>query len=74
MSTASVSWPAVHADRVGALGLLGQLLDRISAGQKPKPPEAHAMMRRAQRQLFSNIESPGRFGATKKPRARHFVV
>ena len=43
MSTASVSWlswPTVHDDRVGALGLLGQLLDRISAGQKPKPPEA----------------------------------
>jgi len=24
---------------VAALGLVGQLLDRISAGQKPKPPE-----------------------------------
>jgi hypothetical protein len=43
MSAASVSWPTVDDDRVGALDHLGQLLDRISAG--PKPPEApcHAM-------------------------------
>jgi hypothetical protein len=40
MSAASVSWPTVDDDRVGALDHLGQLLDRIRAGQKPKPPEA----------------------------------
>lgn len=40
MSTASVPWPAVDGDRVGALDHLGQLLDRISARQKAKPPEA----------------------------------
>jgi hypothetical protein len=66
MSTVSVSWPAVHDDRVGGVGPL----DRVSAG--PEPPEAPC--HDAQRQLFSNVESPGRFGAMKKPRARHFVV
>jgi hypothetical protein len=36
-----LSFPAgKHDDRVDALGLVGQLLDRISAKQKPKPPEA----------------------------------
>jgi predicted phage terminase large subunit-like protein len=36
-----LSFPAgAHDDQVDALGLVGQLLDRISAGQKPKPPEA----------------------------------
>jgi predicted phage terminase large subunit-like protein len=35
-----LSFPAgTHDDQVDALGLVGQLLDRISAGQKPKPPE-----------------------------------
>ena len=35
-----LSFPASkHDDQVDALGLVGQLLDRISAGQKPKPPE-----------------------------------
>jgi predicted phage terminase large subunit-like protein len=35
-----LSFPAgAHDDQVDALGLVGQLLDRISAGQKPKPPE-----------------------------------
>ena len=35
-----LSFPAGrHDDQVDALGLVGQLLDRISAGQKPKPPE-----------------------------------
>jgi Family of unknown function (DUF5681) len=34
------SFPAgKHDDQVDALGLVGQLLDRISAKQKPKPPE-----------------------------------
>jgi hypothetical protein len=28
-----------HDDQVDALGLVGQLLDRVSASQKPKPPE-----------------------------------
>jgi hypothetical protein len=35
-----LSFPAgKHDDQVDALGLVGQLLGRISAGQKPKPPE-----------------------------------
>src|SRR6516162_6810231 len=35
-----LSFPAgKHDDQVDALGLVGQLLDRISAGQNPKPPE-----------------------------------
>src|SRR5215470_16070050 len=35
-----LSFPAgKHDDQVDALGLVGQLLDRISAKQKPKPPE-----------------------------------
>ena len=29
----------VHDDQVDALGLIGQLLDIMIAGQKPKPPE-----------------------------------
>ena len=34
-----LSFPAgQHDDQVDALGLIGQLLDRISAGQRPKPP------------------------------------
>jgi hypothetical protein len=28
-----------YDDQVDALGLIGQLLDRITAGQKPKPPD-----------------------------------
>ena len=28
-----------HDDIVDALGLVGQLLDRITVGSKPKPPE-----------------------------------
>jgi hypothetical protein len=28
-----------HDDQVDALGLVGQLLDKINAGQKPKPPD-----------------------------------
>src|SRR5207244_12299990 len=28
-----------HDDQVDALGLVGQLLDKISAGPRPKPPE-----------------------------------
>ncbi len=36
-----LSFPAgKHDDQVDALGLVGQLLDRISATRKPKPPEA----------------------------------
>jgi hypothetical protein len=42
-------YPALHSellsfptgkydDQVDALGLIGQLLDRITAGQRPKPP------------------------------------
>jgi predicted phage terminase large subunit-like protein len=35
-----LSFPAgKHDDIVDALGLVGQLLDRISVGSKPKPPE-----------------------------------
>ena len=35
-----LSFPAgKHDDQVDALGLIGQLLDRINAGRKPKPPE-----------------------------------
>jgi hypothetical protein len=35
-----LSFPAgKHDDQVDALGLVGQLLDRISVGQKPKLPE-----------------------------------
>ena len=29
-----------HDDQVDALGLVGQLLDKINVGQKPKPPDA----------------------------------
>jgi hypothetical protein len=28
-----------HDDQVDALGLVGQLLDKINVGQKPKPPD-----------------------------------
>jgi hypothetical protein len=36
-----LSFPAgMHDDQVDALGLIGQLLDRIGAGQKLKPPTA----------------------------------
>jgi hypothetical protein len=36
-----LSFPAGrHDDQVDALGLVGQLLDKISAGPRPKPPEA----------------------------------
>src|SRR5947209_19730227 len=31
--------PREHDDQVDALGLVGQLLDKINAGQKPKPPD-----------------------------------
>jgi hypothetical protein len=35
-----LSFPAgKYDDQVDALGLVGQLLDRITAGQKPKPPD-----------------------------------
>jgi hypothetical protein len=35
-----LSFPAGrHDDQVDALGLVGQLLDKINAGQKPKPPD-----------------------------------
>jgi hypothetical protein len=35
-----LSFPAgKHDDQVDALGLVGQLLDKINAGRKPKPPE-----------------------------------
>jgi hypothetical protein len=35
-----LSFPAgKHDDEVAALGLVGQLLDKINAGQKPKPPD-----------------------------------
>ncbi len=34
-----LSFPAGKHDQVDALGLVGQLLDRINAGQKPKPPQ-----------------------------------
>ena len=38
-----LSFPAgKYDDQVDALGLIGQLLDRITAGQKPKPPEQKA--------------------------------
>jgi hypothetical protein len=35
-----LSFPAgKHDDQVDALGLVGQLLDKINAGQRPKPPD-----------------------------------
>jgi hypothetical protein len=35
-----LSFPAGrHDDQVDALGLVGQLLDKISAGPRPKPPD-----------------------------------
>ena len=35
-----LSFPAgKHDDQVDALGLIGQLLDHITPGNKPKPPE-----------------------------------
>jgi hypothetical protein len=35
-----LSFPAgKHDDQVDALGLIGQLLDRMDAGQKPRPPD-----------------------------------
>jgi predicted phage terminase large subunit-like protein len=35
-----LSFPAgKHDDQVDALGLVGQLLDKISAGSRPKPPD-----------------------------------
>jgi len=35
-----LSFPAgTHDDQVDALGLVGQLLDKINAGQKPRPPD-----------------------------------
>jgi hypothetical protein len=35
-----LSFPAgKHDDQVDALGLVGQLLDKISAGPRPKPPD-----------------------------------
>jgi hypothetical protein len=35
-----LSFPAgKHDDQVDALGLVGQLLDKTNAGQKPKPPD-----------------------------------
>ena len=38
--TELLSFPAgKHDDQVDALGLVGQLLDKISAGPRPKPPE-----------------------------------
>ena len=38
--TELLSFPAgKHGDQVDALGLVGQLLDKISAGPRPKPPE-----------------------------------
>jgi predicted phage terminase large subunit-like protein len=48
--TRALWYPALHSellsfpagkydDQVDALGLIGQLLDRITAGQKPRPPE-----------------------------------
>jgi hypothetical protein len=40
LRTELLSCPAgEHDDQVDALGLVGQLLDKINAGQKPKPPE-----------------------------------
>ncbi len=35
-----LSFPAgKHDDQVDALGLIGQVLDRMTSGQKPKEPE-----------------------------------
>ena len=40
-----LSFPAgKHDDEVAALGLVGQLLDKINAGQKPKPPDVTQRM------------------------------
>jgi predicted phage terminase large subunit-like protein len=50
-----LSFPAgKHDDQVDALGLVGQLLDRINAKQKPKPPEIanHDAYRSASDDLF----------------------
>jgi hypothetical protein len=39
-----LSFPAGrHDDQIDALGLVGQLLDKINAGQKPKPSEIAAV-------------------------------
>jgi len=35
----NINWVWRPHDLVDALGLIGQLLDRITAGQKPKPPD-----------------------------------
>ena len=39
-----LSFPAgKHDDQVDALGLIGQLLDHITPGNKPKPPEKNKL-------------------------------
>jgi hypothetical protein len=49
-----LSFPAgKHDDQVAALGLVGQLLDKINAGQKPKPPDV--TQRDAYRPPFEEI-------------------
>ena len=48
--TELLSFPAgKHDDQVDALGLVGQLLDKISAGPRPKPPEVTQPMATARR-------------------------
>jgi hypothetical protein len=50
-----LSFPAGrHDDQVDALGLVGQLLDKINAGQKPKPPDM-AAQHDAYRPAFEEI-------------------
>jgi hypothetical protein len=48
-----LSFPAgAHDDQVDALGLIGQLLDRITAGHNPKPPEV--IRRDAYRSMYED--------------------
>jgi len=48
-----LSFPAgAHDDQVDALGLIGQLLDRITAGHNPKPPEV--VQRDAYRSMYDD--------------------
>ena len=52
-----LSFPAgLHDDQVDALGLVGQLLDRINAGRQPQPPELarHEAYRPASEVVFDD--------------------
>jgi hypothetical protein len=50
-----LSFPAgKHDDQIDALGLVGQLLDRISAGRRPKPAHVAPLDR-----YSKDVEMPG---------------